>query len=75
VPYTRAQQAFVDFKERFSEEPGVRLVESGDLEGKPCIVAMVDEGFNVADLPAAFQGFPVLVNDGTNVHYARGDLI
>jgi hypothetical protein len=68
-------EAFRDFEERYSHIPGIRSIESGDYEHGPCLVAMVEEGFGSDRLPAAFMGFPVLLDDGVRAYEATGDLI
>jgi hypothetical protein len=71
----RLLEALRDFTERYSARRGVHAVETGDYAGQPCLVAMADEGFDRASLPATFMEFPVLVNDGTHGYPAEGKVV
>lgn len=68
----RLHEALRAFTKRYSARRGVHAVETSDYAGQPCLVAMADEGFDRASLPATFMGFPVLVNDGTHRYPAEG---
>ena len=72
MPDAGLQTAVRDFTQRYSHPLGVRRVEIGDYAGQPCLVALAEEGFDRASLPASFMGFPVLVNDGTHRYPAEG---
>lgn len=50
-------------------------METGVYAGQPCLVAMADEGFDRASLPATYMEYPVLVNDGTHGYPAEGKVI
>jgi hypothetical protein len=71
----RLHDALRGFTDRYSALRGVRSVETGDYAGRPCLVAMTDEGFDRAGLPATFMEFPVLVNDGTHGYPAEGKAV
>jgi hypothetical protein len=73
VPYPPAD-AYREFVAQFVGTPSVCAAESDSYEGMAAIIAKVAPGFNLDQLPAGFRGYPVLVDDGTQTHEARGPL-
>jgi hypothetical protein len=72
-----ANDAIEDFRGRYVGSLGIAAAEVTDYDGTPAIVARVlDAGtFDREELPAAFRGYAVLIDDGTHVVEARGPLV